>query len=391
MIEPNPSLASLLGAASAALSEQSGQTVRWWAAAPGRVNLIGEHTDYNEGWVLPMAIDRYTLVVAAPGSEAGKVTVRSLAIDEAEALSLDALEEPHRATWMRYVQGVIEQYAGRGLQCPSLDMVIASSVPPGGGLSSSAALELAVAHLLEIVTERSLNPSERICASVQAEREMAGVPCGVMDQTVVELAQSGHALMLDCSDQTTRSIPFSQEVVALLVIHSGVSHALAEGAYAQRRTDCERVCELLGAKSLRNVSPNELERLSDDPVLQRRARHVVTENARVIQGAAAMEASDWEQFGALMTESHCSLRDDYEVSCRELDALVDFALAERGVYGARLTGGGFGGCVIALVDEARLEAVAGSVARRYADHIGFAPGCYRARAEAGAGAIWAGR
>ena len=384
MIESNPSLASLFGAASDALAALSGQTVRWQAAAPGRVNLIGEHTDYNAGWVLPMAIDRYTAVVAAPGSSAGKIRVRSLALGVDDVLSLDALESPHRAIWMRYVQGVLRQYAERGVQCPALDMVIASSVPPGGGLSSSAALELAVAHLLEAVTEHSLTPADRILASVLAEREMAGVPCGVMDQTVVELAQSGHALLLDCADQTARSIPFDQQVVALLVMHTGVAHSLAGGAYAQRRADCHRASELLGAETLREVELNGLSRLRTEPVLLRRARHVVTENDRVTRAAAAIEGSQWHELGALMTASHCSLRDDYEVSCRELDALVDYALAEQGVYGARMTGGGFGGCVVALVDEARLEAVAETVSRRYTEHMGFAPSCYRALAEAGA-------
>jgi len=384
MIESNPSLASLFGAASDALAVLSGQTVRWQAAAPGRVNLIGEHTDYNAGWVLPMAIDRYTAVVAAPGCRAGQIRVRSLALGVDDMLSLDALESPHRAIWMRYVQGVLRQYAERGVQCPALDIVIASSVPPGGGLSSSAALELAVAHLLEAVTEHSLTPADRILASVRAERETAGVPCGVMDQTVVELAQSGHALLLDCADQTTRSIPFEQQVVALLVMHSGVAHSLAEGAYAQRRADCQRASELLGAETLREVELNGLSRLCTDPVLLRRARHVVTENDRVTRAAAAIEGSQWHELGALMTASHCSLRDDYEVSCRELDVLVDYALAEQGVYGARMTGGGFGGCVVVLVDEARLEAVADTVSRRYTEHMGFAPSCYRALAEAGA-------
>jgi len=391
MIEPNPSLASLSGAATAALSERAGRVEHWQAAAPGRVNLIGEHTDYNDGWVLPMAIDRYTAVAAAPGRDPGSITVRSLALEEEESLSLNALDTPHPVLWMRYVQGVIHQYAERGLRCPALDVVIASSVPPGGGLSSSAALELAVAHLLEQVMGRQLSSVERIQASVKAEREMAGVPCGVMDQTVVERARRGHALLVDCKDQAARSIPFSPEAVSLLVIHSGVSHALAEGAYAQRRSDCECACELLEVNALRDVNADALDRLGEHSVLYRRVRHVVTENARVTQAATAMEAADWEHLGALMTESHRSLRDDYEVSCPELDALVDFALAERGVYGARLTGGGFGGCVIALVDEASFEAVADGISHHYAEYIGFSPVCYRVAAEAGASDIELGR
>jgi galactokinase len=285
---------------------------------------------------------------------------------------------------MRYVQGVIAQYDSRGVHCPGLDVAVASSVPPGGGLSSSAALELATAHLLEAVTEQTLTRSERIEACVQAEREMAGVPCGIMDQTVVELAESGQALLLDCADQTARSVPFGSQAPALLVIHSGVSHALAEGAYAQRRADCEQAGALLGVSTLREVSPDQLARLKDEGVLQQRATHVVSENQRVYDAVAAIEQRQWDRLGALMTASHRSLRDDYEVSCPELDLLVELATAEQGVYGARMTGGGFGGCVIVLVAPDRLEAVADSVSDQYSEHMGWAPGCYRIEAGAGA-------
>jgi galactokinase len=243
---------------------------------------------------------------------------------------------------------------------------------------------LATAHLLEAVTEQTLTGSERIEACVQAEREMAGVPCGIMDQTVVELAESGQALLLDCADQTARSIPFDSKAPALLVIHSGVSHALAEGAYAQRRADCEQAGALLGVDTLREVSPDQLARLKDEGVLLQRATHVVSENQRVCDAVAAIEQRQWDRLGALMTASHRSLRDDYEVSCPELDLLVELATAERGVYGARMTGGGFGGCVIVLVASDRLEAVADSVSGQYNEHMGWAPGCYRIQAGAGA-------
>jgi galactokinase len=213
---------------------------------------------------------------------------------------------------------------------------------------------------------------------------MAGVPCGIMDQTVVELAQSGQAMLLDCADQTARSIPFDSQAPALLVIHSGVSHALAEGAYAQRRADCEQAGALLGVDTLREVSPDQLARLKDEGVLLQRATHVVSENQRVCDAVAAIEQRQWDRLGALMTASHRSLRDDYEVSCPELDLLVELATAERGVYGARMTGGGFGGCVIVLVASDRLEAVADSVSGQYNEHMGWTPGCYRIQAGAGA-------
>ena len=383
MIESNPSLASLIDSASVAVAELSGRTARWQAAAPGRVNLIGEHTDYNLGWVLPMAVDRYTAIAAAPGVP-GQIRVRSLAMAEERSLSLDQLHTPHRDVWMRYVQGVIAQYDRRGVRCLGLDVAVASSIPPGGGLSSSAALELATAHLLEAVTGKTLTPAERIKASVQAEREMAGVPCGIMDQTVVELAESGQALLLDCADQTARPVPFDSQAPALLVIQSGVSHALAEGAYAQRRADCEQASELLGVKTLRDVSSNQLARLTEEGILHQRATHVVSENERVRGAVAAIEQGQWDRLGALMTRSHESLRDDYEVSCPELDLLVALATAQRGVYGARMTGGGFGGCVIVLVETDRVEAVADNISGQYGDRIGWTPGCYRVQAVAGA-------
>jgi len=383
MIESNPSLASLIDSASAALKALSGKAHRWQTAAPGRVNLIGEHTDYNGGWVLPMAIDRYTAIAAAPGVP-GRIRVRSLAVSEESSLPLDQLHTPHSDVWMRYVQGVVAQYDRRGVRCPALDVAVASSVPPGGGLSSSAALELAMAHLLEAVTGQTVTASERIQAGVQAEREMAGVPCGTMDQTVVELAEAGHAFLLDCADQTARSVPFDPQAAALLVIHSGVSHALAESAYAQRRADCENASALLGVNTLREVSSNQLARLEDDALLHRRATHVVSENERVHQAVAAIKQGQWERLGALMIASHESLRDNFEVSCPELDLLVALSAAERGVYGARMTGGGFGGCIIALVEADRLEAVADGVSGRYHERVGWAPRCYRVRASAGA-------
>lgn len=388
MIVPNPSLASLTESASDALGRFSGCPPEWFAAAPGRVNLIGEHTDYNAGWVLPIAIDRYTVLAAAPGAEATQLRVRSLAFEEEGVLSLDALDIPHPTPWMRYLQGVVVQYRRKGIECPALDIAVASSVPPGGGLSSSAALELAMAHLLESVTGQSLSSAARIDASIEAERQTAGVPCGMMDQTVVESAHPEHALLLDCADKTVTFVPFRQVEVTLLVIHSGVSHSLAQSAYAQRRDECERGARALGVSTLREVSLSDLRAL-DDELLRRRAHHVVSENARVQRSAAALQRCDWDTLGALMVDSHTSLRDDYAVSCDELDVLVRLAVAEAGVYGARLTGGGFGGCVIVLIEPERLEAVAESIGRQYAEQVGWAPTCYRIRSAAGAHALCA--
>ena len=388
MIVPNPSLASLTESASDALERFSGCTPTWFAAAPGRVNLIGEHTDYNAGWALPIAIDRYTVLAAAPSGETGQLRVHSLALEEERVLSWEVLDTPHPTAWMRYLQGVIVQYRRKGIECPALDIVVASSVPLGAGLSSSAALELAMAHLLESVTGQSLSSAARIEASIEAERQTAGVPCGVMDQTVVESARPEHALLLDCADNTFIPVPFHQADVALLVIHSGISHSLAQSAYAQRRDECERGARALGVSTLREVGLSDLPAL-DDELLRRRAHHVVSENARVQRSVAALQRGDWDTLGTLMVDSHTSLRDDYAVSCDELDVLVELAVVEAGVYGARLTGGGFGGCVIVLIDTERLEAVAESIGRQYAERVGWAPLCYRIQSAAGANELCA--
>ena len=384
MIEASPCLDELIQGTADQFERQFGESARWFGAAPGRINLIGEHTDYNAGWVLPMAIDRYTVVAAASGQTPGQLTVNSQAFRTQASLKLDQLDRPHAVPWLRYVQGVVAQYQRRGIQCPELDIQVISSVPAGGGLSSSAALELAMAHLIEAVTGKPLSADQRTAACVAAERETAGVPCGVMDQTVVEHAKAGHALLLDCLHNEVTQIPFTEAGTALLAVHSGVAHALADGEYAKRREECDRVAAELGMQTLRDLTELDLQRLTGDDVLYRRARHVVSENKRVHQSVAALRAANWSQLGALMQESHASLRDDYAVSCAELDLLVDLALSEQGVYGARMTGGGFGGCIIALVDQSRVNAVAHSLCQHYAASTSRQPACYRVRPVAGA-------
>ena len=425
MIEPSLSIESLQAHAASELNQWTGSAARWSAAAPGRVNVIGEHTDYNGGWVLPMAIDRYTVLVAAPGLQADRIRVRSLSLGEQSAVSLSRLSDLSDDKWMRYLQGVLVEYANRQIVCPPLDIVVASNVPVGGGLSSSAALELSMAHLIEAVTETTWSPSERIRAAVSAEREGAGVPCGVMDQTIVEQGQQGCVLLLDCAEELISSIiPCDDPQIAWLVIHSGVSHDLADGAYAQRRAECEMICEALQVGSLRDVTPEMITTLTPDlpapspasppaaspiqspavspiqsstpspihsssqelldEVLLRRARHVVTENQRVLAAAEALKTANWSTLGQLLFESHQSLRDDYQVSCEELDVLVELAQAQDAVFGARMTGGGFGGCVVALVDREALLSVATSICQGYAQRVGLSPRCYRVNPASGA-------
>ena len=417
MIEPPLSIESLQARAASELNQWTGSAARWSAAAPGRVNVIGEHTDYNGGWVLPMAIDRYTVLVAAPGLQADRIRVRSLSLGEQSAVSLSRLSDLSDDKWMRYLQGVLAEYAHRAVVCPPLDIVVASSVPVGGGLSSSAALELAMAHLIEAVTETTWSPSERIRAAVSAERDGAGVPCGIMDQTIVEQGEQGCVLLLDCAEDLISSIiPCDDPQIAWLVIHSGVSHDLADGAYAQRRAECEMICEALQVGSLRDVTPEMITTLTPDlpalspiqspapspiqsstlspiqsrlkvpfdEVLLRRARHVVTENQRVLAATEALKTANWSTLGELLFESHHSLRDDYEVSCEELDVLVELAQAQDDVFGARMTGGGFGGCIVALVDREALSSVATSISQGYVQRVGLSPQCYRVKPASGA-------
>ena len=405
MIEPPLSIESLQARAASELNQWTGSAARWSAAAPGRVNVIGEHTDYNGGWVLPMAIDRYTVLVAAPGLQADRIRVRSLSLGEQSAVSLSRLSDLSDDKWMRYLQGVLAEYAHRAVVCPPLDIVVASSVPVGGGLSSSAALELAMAHLIEAVTETTWSPSERIRAAVSAERDGAGVPCGIMDQTIVEQGEQGCVLLLDCAQGLISStIPCDDPQIAWLVIHSGVSHDLADGAYAQRRAECEMICEALQVGSLRDVTTEMITTLTPDlpalspiqspiqsrlkvpfdEVLLRRARHVVTENQRVLAATEALKTANWSTLGELLFESHHSLRDDYQVSCEELDVLVELAQAQDDVFGARMTGGGFGGCIVALVDREALSSVATSISQGYVQRVGLSPQCYRVKPASGA-------
>ncbi len=388
MIEPNPSVTDLLEQASTLIRERFGAEPAWTSVAPGRINLIGEHTDYNQGWVLPIAINRYTLLSAAPGPVSGSINVFSAALGEQATLvfqdeaSRDA--QPHPVGWVRYLEGVISEYRSHGVVCPALDMVAVSSVPLGGGLSSSAALEIATAHLIEAATTQIKTSELRIAASICAERDYAGVPCGMMDQTVSERGRAEHALLLDCRDETVAFVPCLGSDVVVLVVHSGVSHALASSAYAERRAECELAAATLGCGSLRFAEIDKLSALQGHPVLLKRARHVITENRRVHEMAEALTTHNAERAGVLLTESHESLRDDFAVSCEPVDHLVALAQAEAGVLGARMTGGGFGGCVIALVRREEVDAVAQSICRGYSQYTGKPTRCFTAEAVSGA-------
>ncbi|MFM9058561.1 MAG: galactokinase [Planctomycetaceae bacterium] len=350
--------------------------------APGRVNLIGEHTDYNDGFVLPMAIERGVRIVVTPRADRYAV-LRSTREPDPVEIDLARPLVPGRRDWARYPLGVIAGYADRGFTVPGFTAEISADLPAGGGLSSSAALEVATATVIETLCGRALPAHDKALLCQRAEHEFAGVPCGIMDQFAVTCGRVGHALLLDCRSREIRHVPCGD--VAVLVADSGVKHALADGEYARRRAECEAASRALGVASLRDVSA-ELwhDRGCDLPdPLRRRAAHVVSENARVHRFTAALEARDWPTAGRIMGESHESLHRDYEVSCPELDLLVESAAGVAGLFGCRMTGGGFGGCVVALAEPARAAAALATLLDRYRAASGIETTGFLTRAAGG--------
>jgi len=368
-----------------------GRDPQWIAAAPGRVNVIGEHTDYNEGFVFPMAIERYTVLAAGPAAAgSSRIQIRDGAGAPPALIDLSKpLKPAPKGTWYNYPMGVIAGFIDRGIRLPAFDAVLTSTVPMGGGLSSSAALEVSTATLLETMTGRVLDPVEKALLCQKAEHEYAGMPCGIMDQFISVMGRENHILLLDCRSRETQLVPMNDSSVALLITNTNVKHELTGGEYAKRRAQCEEAARGLGVKSLREADARMLEqnraKLSD--LAYRRAKHVIGEIERTLHAAEGVRASNWTTVGQLMYASHASLRDDYEVSCPELDAVVDIAgklgLA-GGVYGCRMTGGGFGGCTVALVQAGKVDSISKVVASEYEKRTGIKPTLFVSRPAAGA-------
>ena len=372
-----------------------GHQPRWIAAAPGRVNIIGEHTDYNDGFVLPMAIERYTVIAAGrPAKDTNEIRLRSTHGDNLAIvdLSQQPLKPFPKGTWANYPAGVIAGFLARGLNPGSFDAMIHSTVPLGGGLSSSAALEVAMATLLEVITGKKLDPVEKALLCQKAEHEFAGVPCGIMDQFISVMGCENHLLLIDCRSRKTELVPMNDPSVALLIVNTNVKHELSGGEYAKSRTQCETAAKILGIPSLRDADARTLEGAKGkmDEVVYRRARHVIGEIERTIHAAEGIRASNWPTVGQLMYASHRSLRDDYEVSCKELDAVVEIAESigiKGGVYGCRMTGGGFGGCAVALVKADAVEAISKKIAADYKKKTGIEATIFSSRPAAGATVI----
>ena len=369
-----------------------GQPPQWIAAAPGRVNVIGEHTDYNDGFVLPMAIERYTVIAAAP-SGSKQVQLRSTVNDQSATIDLAEPMKPFsKGTWANYPAGVIAGFVARNMDPGGFNALIHSTVPLGGGLSSSAALEVATATLLEVITGQVLDPVEKALLCQKAEHEYAGVPCGIMDQFISVMGRPDHLLLLDCRTRKPELVPMSDPSVALLITNTNVKHELGSGEYAKRRAQCEAAAKVLGVASLRDATAAALESAKGrmDDVAFRRARHVIGEIERTPRAAAEIRVSKWPAAGELMYASHRSLRDDYEVSCSELDVVVDIAAGigqKGGVFGCRMTGGGFGGCTVALVQNQAVDAISKKIGEEYEKRMGIKATMFVSRPAAGATVI----
>lgn len=369
-----------------------GHAPAWIARAPGRVNLIGEHTDYNEGLVLPMAIGHEVLVAAAPNGSR-QIRLRSTALEEPDTVELS--QPVRRATgghWSNYPRGVIAGFIERDTPLIGLDLLFHSTVPIGAGLSSSAALEVATATLLEAVAQRQLDPLEKVRLCQEAEHRFAGVPCGIMDPFVVAHARRDHLMLLDCRSCEAQDIELSDPEVAVLIVSTNVKHSLAHSEYPLRRRQCEAAAEKLRVRSLRALSAEDLERAPRELDAQslKRVRHVVTEIARTQAAAAAIAARRWREAGRLMYLSHESLRRDFEVSAPELDAIVEIAgsIGEGGgVFGARMTGGGFGGCAVVLMRAALAQSIMESIHAQYAERFAVAATLFISRPAAGASVL----
>ncbi|MEU9104274.1 galactokinase [Streptomyces xanthophaeus] len=361
-------------------------------AAPGRVNLIGEHTDYNDGFALPFALPQRTEVAAARRTD-GILRVHSADVPSGpvtfELAALDPAHPPQGAdSWTAYPAGVVWALLDADLPVSGADLTIRSDVPTGAGLSSSAALEVATALALTDLHGLPLTRPELAALARRAENDYVGVPCGVMDQMASACATDGHALHLDTRSLEQRHIPFdcSAAGLRLLVVDTRVKHALADGAYAQRRSSCHEAAAVLGLPALRDLPYEELDRALarlGDPVLRSRVRHVVTENERVVRTEELLRAGRLRETGPLLSAGHASLRDDYEVSCPELDLAVATADA-AGAYGSRMTGGGFGGSALALIDAEAEAEVGRAVTRAFRDAGYVAPRITAAAPSAGA-------
>ncbi|XP_036399930.1 galactokinase [Megalops cyprinoides] len=384
---PVPSVKDMVAEARQVFRESfGGQDPEVAVCAPGRVNLIGEHTDYNEGFVLPMALPLVTVMVGSRTQDQNvSVVTANEAVEEPRRVDFELPKDnqplsPGQPNWANYVKGVVQHYRAQPL--PGFRAVVASSVPLGGGLSSSASLEVAVYTFLQQLCPDDGDKVAKAVACQKAEHTHAGVPCGIMDQFVSVLGKEGHALLIDCRSLEATLVPLADPSLVILITNSNVRHSLTGSEYPSRRRQCEEAAAILGKNSLREATLQDLEDAKGrlDSVTFRRARHVIEEIGRTTQAAEALKRGAYREFGRLMVESHNSLRDHYEVSCKELDELASAAMGVEGVYGSRMTGGGFGGCTVTLLEA---EAVDRAV-KHIKEHYSGSPTFYITKPSEGA-------
>ena len=357
--------------------------------APGRVNLIGEHTDYNDGFVLPVAIDRYIYLAVRP-AETDQVWVHSLDFEESVSFSLDDVVFDKVHPWSNYIRGVVDSLSKKGCHLSGMEALVAGNVPQGSGLSSSAALEVATAFALDKLNSLRLGPQEMALICQKAENDFVGVKCGIMDQFISCLGVKGNALFIDCRSLDFRVVPINLEDTVIVICNTNVKRGLVDSEYNRRREECQEGVDLLKnhlpeIDSLRDVSVEDFNLYHDalPKVIGRRCRHVVYENQRVRDAVDALQEGDRTRFGELLYLSHRSLKDDYQVSCRELDEMVEIASSIDGVCGGRMTGAGFGGCTLNLVEEDSLDRFVGHMKENYPRRTGIEADIYVCQVEDG--------
>jgi galactokinase len=354
--------------------------------APGRVNLIGEHTDYNDGFVLPMAID-YDIRVAARARPDRTVRLFSIDLGKHDTFSLDDVRRVgDKPTWADYVRGVADVLQHEGYALRGMDAAISGNVPRAAGLSSSAAIELAAITAFRLLSALDLDPVRAALLGQRAENEFVGMRCGIMDQFISSLGQADHALLIDCRSLEYSPVPLPMGA-RVIVTDSAVRRGLVDSAYNERRQQCEEGARLMGVKALRDVSVEmfEAHQAGLPPVVARRCKHVVTEDQRTLDSVEALRRGDLAAFGKLMNESHASMRDWFEITTPDIDALVEIQQSTAGCFGVRMTGGGFGGCTVALAQENAVPALVEAIQAQYPARTGRTPQVYVCRAMEGAG------
>ncbi|GAD02723.1 galactokinase [Agarivorans albus] len=380
----------LIDKVASAFTEMTGQAPAKLIQAPGRVNLIGEHTDYNDGFVLPCAIDYQAVVAASPRTDS---IVRVVSVDYGNQVNEFDISQPlvfdQDLMWVNYIRGVISVLLNKGFTFSGADIAVSGNVPQGAGLSSSAALEVVIGQTFKTLYELDVSQQQLALIGQEAENNFVGCNCGIMDQLISAEGEANHALLIDCRSLETKAVAMPEDM-AVVIINSNKKRGLVDSEYNTRREQCEAAAKGLGVSSLRDVSEAMFAENSAslDPIVAKRARHVITENARTLAASEALKANDMAKLSVLMEQSHASMRDDFEITVPEVDGLVDIVKQVIGAEGGvRMTGGGFGGCIVALMPPALVDGVCQAVEQKYQALTGLKESIYVCKAMPGAGAI----